>query len=77
MSYSYSQVLFSQTTVHDQECLFRQTEIPGVQNAHGLKEGWAWLARFLNALPANIYTAVALIAFLQVSCCRYLMKFYK
>ncbi|ESR51447.1 hypothetical protein CICLE_v10030923mg [Citrus x clementina] len=44
-----------------------QTEIPGVQNAHGLKEGWAWLARFLNALPANIYTAVALIAFLQLA----------
>ncbi|KAH9772934.1 protein GLE1 [Citrus sinensis] len=44
-----------------------QTEIPGVQNAHGLKEGWAWLARFLNALPANIYTAVALNAFLQLA----------
>ncbi|XP_039043925.1 protein GLE1-like isoform X1 [Hibiscus syriacus] len=42
-----------------------QTE--GRQNVHGLKEGWAWLARFLNALPANIYTAVALNAFLQVT----------
>ncbi|KAK6252439.1 hypothetical protein QUC31_014159, partial [Theobroma cacao] len=42
-----------------------QTEVAGGQNVHGLKEGWAWLARFLNALPANIYTAVALNAFLQ------------
>ncbi|KAK1578931.1 hypothetical protein Q3G72_034255 [Acer saccharum] len=44
-----------------------QTEIPGLQNAHGLKEGWAWLARFLNALPANTYTATALNAFLQMA----------
>lgn len=59
----------------DQECLFPQTEIQGVHNAHGLKEGWTWLARFLNALPANIFTAVALNAFLQVSCCRYFHEF--
>ncbi|GMJ08216.1 embryo defective 1745, A. thaliana homolog of yeast GLE1 [Hibiscus trionum] len=44
-----------------------QTEVAGRQNVHGLKEGWAWLARFLNALPANIYTAVALNAFLQTA----------
>ncbi|OMO60307.1 GLE1-like protein [Corchorus capsularis] len=44
-----------------------QTEVPGCQNFHGLQEGWAWLARFLNALPANIYTAVALNAFLQMA----------
>ncbi|KAJ4710976.1 GLE1-like protein [Melia azedarach] len=44
-----------------------QTEIQGVHNAHGLKEGWTWLARFLNALPANIFTAVALNAFLQMA----------
>ncbi|XVE74911.1 hypothetical protein DITRI_Ditri12bG0056500 [Diplodiscus trichospermus] len=44
-----------------------QTEVAGCQNVHGLKEGWAWLARFLNALPANIYTAVALNAFLQMA----------
>ncbi|GLT36662.1 hypothetical protein SLA2020_110250 [Shorea laevis] len=44
-----------------------QTEVQGFQNIHGLKEGWAWLARFLNALPANIYTAVALNAFLQMA----------
>lgn len=44
-----------------------QTEADGVQNPHGLKEGWAWLARFLNALPANVYTAVALEVFLQVA----------
>ncbi|KAK6139185.1 hypothetical protein DH2020_027064 [Rehmannia glutinosa] len=36
-----------------------QTEVGGFQNLHGLTEGWAWLARFLNALPANLYTAVA------------------
>ncbi|KAK6922306.1 mRNA export factor GLE1-like [Dillenia turbinata] len=43
-----------------------QTEA-GVQNAHGLKEGWAWIARLLNALPANKYTAVALEAFLSMA----------
>ncbi|KAK9934541.1 hypothetical protein M0R45_021681 [Rubus argutus] len=41
-----------------------QTEI---DNVHGLKEGWAWLARFVNALPANRYTAVALAAFLHMA----------
>jgi len=35
---------------------------------HGLEEGWAWLARLLNNLPANVYTAVVLEAFLRVSC---------
>ncbi|XVF43865.1 hypothetical protein PTKIN_Ptkin02bG0074600 [Pterospermum kingtungense] len=44
-----------------------QTEVAGCRNVHGLNEGWAWLARFLNALPANIYTAVALNAFLQTA----------
>ncbi|KAH7857708.1 hypothetical protein Vadar_015617 [Vaccinium darrowii] len=44
-----------------------QTEDGGVQNKLGLKEGWAWLARFLNALPANLYTAVALLAFLEMA----------
>ncbi|KAF4378684.1 hypothetical protein F8388_006135 [Cannabis sativa] len=44
-----------------------QTEINGFQNTHGLKEGWAWIARFLNALPANRYTAVALSAFLRLA----------
>ncbi|XP_059446123.1 mRNA export factor GLE1 isoform X2 [Corylus avellana] len=44
-----------------------QTEVEGVQNLHGLKEGWAWIARFLNTLPANRYTAVALYAFLQMA----------
>ncbi|PSS26912.1 hypothetical protein CEY00_Acc08209, partial [Actinidia chinensis var. chinensis] len=44
-----------------------QKEIAGVQNTHGVREGWAWLARFLNALPANLYTAVALQAFLEVA----------
>lgn len=44
-----------------------QTEDGGVQNKHGLTEGWAWLARFLNALPANLYTGVALLAFLEMA----------
>ncbi|KAK7379514.1 hypothetical protein VNO80_04976 [Phaseolus coccineus] len=44
-----------------------QTETTNVQNFHGLQEGWAWLARFLNALPANQYTAVTLNAFLQMA----------
>lgn len=60
----------------DKGCLFWQTEIQGIQNTHGPKEGWAWLARFLNTLPANIYTAVALKAFLQVSWYRFLMHLY-
>ncbi|KNA25697.1 hypothetical protein SOVF_003200 [Spinacia oleracea] len=38
-----------------------------VQNKHGLEEGWAWLARFLNGLPPNRYTAVALGAFLEMA----------
>ncbi|XP_061352206.1 mRNA export factor GLE1-like [Gastrolobium bilobum] len=44
-----------------------QTEIPNVQNLHGMQEGWAWLARFLNALPAKQYTVVSLNAFLQMA----------
>ncbi|KAM6553333.1 hypothetical protein CsatB_014095 [Cannabis sativa] len=44
-----------------------QTEIKGFQNTHGLKEGWAWIARFLNTLPANRDTAVALNAFLRMA----------
>lgn len=39
----------------------------GVENKHGLEDGWAWLGSFLKALPANLYTAVALQAFLDVS----------
>ncbi|KAL3649821.1 hypothetical protein CASFOL_006224 [Castilleja foliolosa] len=44
-----------------------QTEVPGFQNLHGLKEGWSWLARFLNSVPANLYTAVALDSFLEMA----------
>ncbi|KAG1370046.1 protein GLE1 [Cocos nucifera] len=44
-----------------------QTEIQRIRNPHGLKEGWAWLAMFLNALPANEYTAAALESFLQMA----------
>ncbi|CAN0911185.1 mRNA export factor GLE1 [Linum grandiflorum] len=44
-----------------------QTEVPGFQNQLGPKEGWSWLARFLNSLPANEFTAVALIAFLETA----------
>ncbi|XP_048233350.1 mRNA export factor GLE1 isoform X2 [Ricinus communis] len=55
------------------ECYMRlygalvQTEVQGFQNSHGPNEGWAWLARFLNNLPANIYTAVALNGFLKTA----------
>ncbi|KAF3772684.1 GLE1 protein, partial [Nymphaea thermarum] len=44
-----------------------QTEIPGIANQHGLKEGWAWLARFLNVIPADRTTATALVAFLRTA----------
>nr|XP_043638460.1 protein GLE1 [Erigeron canadensis] len=44
-----------------------QTEVNGIQNPHGIEEGWKWLARLLNALPANLYTIVALEAFIQVA----------
>ncbi|KAK9117364.1 hypothetical protein Sjap_016311 [Stephania japonica] len=44
-----------------------QTEVDGITNPHGLKEGWAWLARLLNALPVNRCTAVALDAFLKMA----------
>ncbi|KAL6573763.1 hypothetical protein OROHE_002222 [Orobanche hederae] len=44
-----------------------QAEVGGFQNLHGLKDGWAWLARLLNALPANLYTAVALHSFLEMA----------
>ncbi|KAL8037818.1 hypothetical protein ABFX02_11G062600 [Erythranthe guttata] len=44
-----------------------QAEVGGFQNMHGLAEGWAWLARFLNNLPANLFTAVALNSFLEMA----------
>ncbi|WOL16878.1 protein GLE1 [Canna indica] len=44
-----------------------QMESDGVRNPHGLGEGWAWLARFLNTLPANRPTAYALEAFLKMA----------
>ncbi|KAL0004367.1 hypothetical protein SO802_011928 [Lithocarpus litseifolius] len=44
-----------------------QTEVQDFQNTHGLKEGWAWIARFLNTLPVNRDTAVALSAFLKMA----------
>ncbi|KAI3981731.1 hypothetical protein MKX01_027716, partial [Papaver californicum] len=46
---------------------YSKTEVSGVQNLHGLKEGWAWVARLLNSLPASIYTAVALNSFLEMA----------
>ncbi|KAH6761123.1 hypothetical protein C2S52_008155 [Perilla frutescens var. hirtella] len=58
-----------------------QTEVGGFQNLHGLTEGWAWLARFLNTLPANILTATALDSFLEMAgytlYCRYKNQFEK
>ncbi|KAI3904806.1 hypothetical protein MKW92_047622 [Papaver armeniacum] len=44
-----------------------QKEVNGVRNLHGLKEGWAWVARLLNSPEANIYTAVALNSFLEMA----------
>ncbi|XP_049391245.1 mRNA export factor GLE1-like isoform X2 [Solanum stenotomum] len=44
-----------------------QTEVDGCQNLHGLRKGWAWIARFLNVFPANLYTAAALQAFLEMA----------
>ncbi|KAG9456825.1 hypothetical protein H6P81_001333 [Aristolochia fimbriata] len=44
-----------------------QTEINGVRNFHGLSEGWAWIARFLNTIPASSSSAVALLAFLKMA----------
>ncbi|KAL7166322.1 hypothetical protein ACSBR2_037071 [Camellia fascicularis] len=44
-----------------------QTEVKGAENWHGIMHGWAWLVRFLMGLPANVYTAVALEAFLSMA----------
>ncbi|CAL1403717.1 unnamed protein product [Linum trigynum] len=45
-----------------------QTEtVGGIENPHGPAAGWSWLARFLNTLPANAFTAVALDAFMQTA----------
>ncbi|KAJ0974134.1 hypothetical protein J5N97_016099 [Dioscorea zingiberensis] len=44
-----------------------QTEVRDITNPHSLKEGWAWISRFLNNLPANRSTAVALHAFLMMA----------
>lgn len=42
-----------------------QSDNPG--NPHGVPNAWAYLARLLNALPANRATAAALDAFLKVA----------
>ncbi|XP_074318897.1 mRNA export factor GLE1-like [Silene latifolia] len=34
---------------------------------HRLEYGWTWLARFLNTLPVNVFTASALTAFLEMA----------
>ncbi|KAJ8452660.1 hypothetical protein Cgig2_004996 [Carnegiea gigantea] len=44
-----------------------QTEAQGITNIYGLEQGWVWLARLLNNLPADVYTAVALEAFLSMA----------
>ncbi|XP_057771421.1 mRNA export factor GLE1-like [Salvia miltiorrhiza] len=58
-----------------------QAEVGGFHNLHGTKEGWAWLARFLNTIPANLFTAVALDSFLGMAgygmYCRYKNQFEK
>ncbi|XP_042061385.1 protein GLE1-like isoform X1 [Salvia splendens] len=58
-----------------------QTEVGGCQNLHGMKEGWSWLARFLNTIPSNLFTAIALDSFLVMAgygmYCRYRNQFEK
>ncbi|KAG6422367.1 hypothetical protein SASPL_118935 [Salvia splendens] len=58
-----------------------QTEVRGCQNLHGMKEGWAWLARFLNTIPSNLFTAIALDSFLVMAgygmYCQYRSQFEK
>ncbi|KAL1565232.1 protein GLE1-like isoform X4 [Salvia divinorum] len=58
-----------------------QAEVGGCQNLHGTKEGWAWLARFLNTMPPNLFTAIALDSFLVMAgygmYCRYKNQFEK
>ncbi|CAL5388495.1 unnamed protein product [Camellia sinensis] len=44
-----------------------QIEVEGAENWHGIMHGWVWLVRFLMGLPANVYTAVALEAFLSMA----------
>ncbi|XP_071702057.1 mRNA export factor GLE1 [Rutidosis leptorrhynchoides] len=44
-----------------------QTQVNGIRNLHGIEEGWKWLAMFLNALPANLHTLVALDAFIEMA----------
>ncbi|KAH0913269.1 hypothetical protein HID58_036590 [Brassica napus] len=44
-----------------------QNDIRGVTNIHGIDQGWAWLARFLNKTSATRATATALNAFLQMA----------
>ncbi|KAH7865197.1 hypothetical protein Vadar_003463 [Vaccinium darrowii] len=44
-----------------------QTKVEGVENKHDLTDGWAWLGSFLKFLPANLYTANALLAFLDMA----------
>ncbi|KAJ1696639.1 hypothetical protein LUZ63_005151 [Rhynchospora breviuscula] len=44
-----------------------QAEIDGVNKPYGLKEGWRWIAMFLNHLPATSSTVVALEAFLKMA----------
>ncbi|RMZ54613.1 hypothetical protein APUTEX25_002199 [Auxenochlorella protothecoides] len=46
------------------------TQCDAANNPHGLKKAWTWLARFLNAVPADRASATALIAFLQVAAYR-------
>ncbi|GAB4823632.1 hypothetical protein N2152v2_010678 [Parachlorella kessleri] len=43
------------------------TQSDNPANPHGLAQAWAYIARLLNALPANRITATALDAFLKVA----------
>lgn len=44
-----------------------QAEASSGINPHGLKEAWAWCARFVNTAPADRLTASALESFLKVA----------
>ena len=44
-----------------------QTSLPNAANPHGLKHGWAWLARVLNKDPHPSITATVLYDFLEVN----------
>ncbi len=43
----------------------RAAQVDEPAHTHGLDQGWAWLARLLNSLPADRLSAKALVCFLR------------